>query len=60
MSTGIDERERHVVVVQVIAQRDHRDRQRQRAEHADREPDDIGAVFRLARAAAQHVSMVCL
>ena len=49
------ERERHVVVVQVVPQRDHRDRQRQRAEHADREADEVRAVFRLARASTQRV-----
>ena len=48
MRTGHDEGERHVVVVEVAAQRQHQDREPERAEHADRDPDEVGAVFGLA------------
>ena len=48
MSTGTTSAKRHVVVVQVAAQREHRDRERQRAEHPDREADEVRAVFGLA------------
>ena len=53
-----DEGERHVVVVEMTAQRQHQDREPQGAEHSDRDPDEVGAVFRLAGHAAQCVHVI--
>ena len=50
----------HVVVVEMGPERDHRHRQRQRTEHADREADEVRAVLRLARASTQRVHIVAL
>ena len=58
MSTGTTSASAMLSLCRWSAQRDHRDRKRERAEHTDREADEVGAVFGLAGASTQRVHVI--